>query len=218
MKFLKILDSEEQLEVKKFFCLGSNYYLHIEEMQSKKPTEPVIFTKPATAMITDGEKIVIPSASKKVHHEVELALIIGKKGKNIRKKDAFEYIIGYAVGMDLTLRDIQSVAKKEGRPWAIAKGFDTAAPMSAVIPKEKIENPEKLPLKLTVNSEVRQQGNTKDMIFKIDEIIEYISKFFTLERGDVILTGTPAGVGEINPGDTVKAEIVGLLSIECPVT
>ncbi len=217
MKELKVQDSDERIEVKKFFCLGSNYYLHIEEMQSKKPAEPVIFTKPATAMIADGDTIVIPPASKKVHHEVELAIIIGREGKNIAKENAFDYIFGYAVGMDITLRDIQSTAKKEGRPWAIAKGFDTAAPMSAVIPKEKVENPEDLPLKLSVNSEVRQQGNTKDMIFKIGEIIAYISQFFTLEKGDVIMTGTPAGVGEIKPGDKVKAEIKGLLSVECAV-
>ncbi len=217
MKYLKIKGSNEKIEIKKFFCLGSNYPQHIAEMTAKKPSEPVIFLKPATAAIADNEQIVIPKISKLAHHEVELAVVISKQGKNIKKEQAFDYVRGYAVALDITLRDVQTKAKQQGRPWTIAKGFDTAAPISEVIPKEQIADPHDLTLKLSVNGEVKQHGNTKDMIFKINEIIEYLSAFFTLEYGDVIMTGTPAGVGAIKSGDKIEAEISDWAKICCTV-
>ena len=217
MRTLKIQGSDRKIRINKVFCLGSNYSKHIDEMESKKPSEPVVFMKPATAVIKDGDDIVIPSFSRNPQHEVELVVVIGKKGKNITVKRAYDHVLGYAVGMDITLRDIQQKAKEQGRPWTVAKGFDTSAPVSVVIKKENIENPHDLTLNLYVNDELRQSGNTKDMIFRIDEVISYISKIFTIERGDLIFTGTPEGVGRIKNGDIIKAEIFDLVSVGCRV-
>ena len=217
MRTLKIQGSDRKIRINKVFCLGSNYSKHIDEMESKKPSEPVVFMKPATAVIKDGDDIVIPSFSRNPQHEVELVVVIGKKGKNIPVKRAYDHVLGYAVGMDITLRDIQQKAKEQGRPWTVAKGFDTSAPLSVVIKKENIENPHDLTLNLFVNDELRQSGNTKDMIFRIDEVISYISNIFTIERGDLIFTGTPEGVGRIKNGDIIKAEIFDFVSIGCRV-
>lgn len=217
MRTLKIQGSDRKIRINKVFCLGSNYSKHIDEMESKKPSEPVVFMKPATAVIKDGDDIVIPSFSRNPQHEVELVVVIGKKGKNIPVKRAYDHVLGYAVGMDITLRDIQQKAKEQGRPWTVAKGFDTSAPVSVVIKKENIENPHDLTLNLFVNDELRQSGNTKDMIFRIDEVISYISNIFTIERGDLIFTGTPEGVGRIKNGDIIKAEIFDLVSVGCRV-
>lgn len=217
MRTLKIQGSDRKIRINKVFCLGSNYSKHIDEMESKKPSEPVVFMKPATAVIKDGDDIVIPSFSRNPQHEVELVVVIGKKGKNITVKRAYDHVLGYAVGMDITLRDIQQKAKEQGRPWTVAKGFDTSAPVSVVIKKENIENPHDLTLNLYVNDELRQSGNTKDMIFRIDEVISYISNIFTIERGDLIFTGTPEGVGRIKNGDIIKAEIFDLVSVGCRV-
>lgn len=217
MRTLKIQGSDRKIRINKIFCLGSNYSKHIDEMESKKPSEPVVFMKPATAVIKDGDDIVIPSFSRNPQHEVELVVVIGKKGKNIPVKRAYDHVLGYAVGMDITLRDIQQKAKEQGRPWIVAKGFDTSAPVSVVIKKENIESPHDLTLNLFVNDGLRQSGNTKDMIFGIDEVISYISKIFTIERGDLIFTGTPEGVGRIKNGDIIKAEIFDLVSIGCRV-
>jgi acylpyruvate hydrolase len=216
-KSLNIGGLQKQLTVGKILCLGSNYAKHIDEMGSLKPKEPVIFMKPATAMIHNGEAIRIPSISKNAHHEIELVIVIGTTGKNIKKEDVQKYILGYALGLDITLRDLQSEAKKKGRPWAIAKGFDTSAPISNVIPKEKINNPDNLELKLWVNDQLRQDGNTRDMIFKIDEIVSYLSTIFTLEEGDLIYTGTPEGVAQLHSGDRLKAKMGEYIEIQFTV-
>lgn len=216
-RYLHFKNSKKRIEIGKIFCLGLNYEKHINEMDGKKPTEPVIFMKPATAVIGSGDDIIIPLISKNPHYEVELVVIIGKGGKNIPESEAYKYIIGYAVGIDVTLRDIQKKAKEQGRPWTVAKGFDTSAPISEVVRKEQIKNPHNLNLKLWINSELRQSGNTKDMIFKIDEIISYLSKIFTIEKGDIIFTGTPEGVGKLQNGDEVCAEIEGIVDLECNV-
>ncbi|MCP4146847.1 MAG: fumarylacetoacetate hydrolase family protein, partial [bacterium] len=175
------------------------------------------FTKPATAMIKSGSAIVIPPFSNNAHHEVELVIVIGKEGKNIKKEAVDDYIMGYALGLDITLRDVQSVAKQKGRPWAVAKGFDTSAPVSAIIPKSEIANPDDLNLKLWVNDELRQDGNTRDMIFKIDEIVSYLSTVYTLEEGDLIYTGTPEGVAQLLPGDKVRASLGDITEINLTV-
>jgi 2-keto-4-pentenoate hydratase/2-oxohepta-3-ene-1,7-dioic acid hydratase in catechol pathway len=145
--------------------------------------------------------------SKSVHHEVELGVVIGKKCKNISKNDAMSYVLGYLVALDITARDIQSVMKKKGWPWTIAKSFDTFAPISEVVLKENVKNPQNLDLSLKVNNEIRQSSNTSFMIFSIEEIIEYISSIMTLEQGDLILTGTPEGVSEIKRGDNLEAKL-----------
>ena len=145
-------------------------------------------------------------------------IVIGKEGKNIPVNQAEEYVLGYALGIDVTLRDLQQEAKKKGQPWAIAKGFDTSAPISDIILKEEVKDPQNLSLKLWVNDILRQDGNTKDMKLAIPEIISYISRFFTLERGDLIYTGTPEGVGQVLPGDKIRARLDNLITIEFSVS
>ena len=174
--------------------------------------------KPATAIITDSEDIRIPKISHQPHHEVELVVVIGTGGKNIPASEAYNHVAGYCVGLDMTLRDVQAEAKKKGQPWTVAKGFDTSAPVSEIIPAEKISNPHDLTIRCRVNGEVRQCSSTKNMIFSIDKIIEYISSIFTLESGDLIFTGTPKGVAEVKDGDTVEAELVGYTIISHRVT
>ncbi len=178
-------------------------------MGAELPATPVVFLKPASAMIRDGEEIVIPSISRQVHHEVELIVAIGKGGKFIRRGDAFGCVLGYGVGLDMTLRDIQTEAKKQGLPWTVAKGFDTSAPVSEIIPAGEIADPHAVTICCRVNGAVRQQTSTGKMLFRIDQIIEYLSSIFTLEAGDLIFTGTPEGVGEVKPGDLVEAELLG---------
>jgi 2-keto-4-pentenoate hydratase/2-oxohepta-3-ene-1,7-dioic acid hydratase in catechol pathway len=169
--------------------------------------------KPSTAIISGSDKIIIPKISIEVHHEVELVVVVGKDAKNIPAKNAYNYIAGYAVGLDMTLRDVQSDAKKKGNPWTVAKGFDTSAPISEVIPKAQIKNPHDLTITCRVNGALRQKSSTGKMIFSIDKIIEYISSIFTLEEGDLIFTGTPEGVGQVKAGDIIEAELEGYIKI-----
>ncbi len=216
-KTLTVVSGNETVSVGKILCLGSNYDKHITEMGSAKPKNPVIFTKPATALVKNGGTIVIPPFSSNAHHEVELVIVIGKEGKNIAREDVDQYIMGYALGLDITLRDIQGEAKKKGRPWAVAKGFDTSAPVSDIILKENVPDPLNLQLQLSVNHQVRQDGNTGDMIFKIDEIVSYLSTVYTLEKGDLIYTGTPEGVAQLLPGDRVTAKLGDLTALDLTV-
>ena len=210
MKKIKIIDTNEYVEVRKILCLGRNYAEHAKEMNAPTPKQPVIFMKPSTAIINGDEKIIRPSISKEMHHEIELVVVISKDGNNIPQEKAYAHIAGYAVGLDMTLRDLQSDAKKQGLPWTLAKGFDTSAPLSDIAPISNIPNPHSLRMICSVNGEVRQNGNTREMIFSIPHIIEYISKYISLEIGDLIFTGTPEGVSEVKPGDMIEAEIVGI--------
>jgi acylpyruvate hydrolase len=159
----------------------------------------------------------VPKGCTELHHEVELAVIIGRKGVNIKENEAMDYVGGYTVSLDMTARDWQAIAKKEGNPWSIAKGFDTSCPVGHFIPKEAIADPNSLELWCKVNGDMRQNGNTKDMVFKIPQIISYISQYFTLETGDLILTGTPAGVGPVKPGDTIEAGLDQLTQMKFQV-
>ncbi|MEO5930696.1 MAG: fumarylacetoacetate hydrolase family protein, partial [Candidatus Kapaibacterium sp.] len=177
------------LAVGKMLCLGKNYEKHAKEMGGDVPADPVIFMKPATALLRGGGMVMIPTVSHELHHEVELVVVIDRAGKDIPEDDAMSYVLGYAVGLDMTLRDLQSVAKKRGEPWAVAKGFDTSAPISEVFPRDQVADPHALILSLKVNGETRQHGSTGDMILKIPAIISYLSRIFTLERGDCIFTG-----------------------------
>jgi len=198
---------KRDLSIGKLVCLARSYKKHAKEMKSEIPKEPVIFLKPASSVIFNGDTIKIPKMSKSIHHEVELGVVIGKKCKNISKKDAMDYILGYLVALDITARDIQSEMKKRGWPWTIAKSFDTFAPISEVVLKKDIKSPQNLEISLMVNGKQRQKSNTSFMIFSIEEIIEYISKIMTLEPGDLILTGTPEGVSEIKKGDILEAKL-----------
>ena len=197
---IKAVDGQE-IPVGTIFCVGRNYRKHIEELKSKDLGEPVIFTKPVTAVCQNLDTIPLPEKSTDVHHEVELAVIIGKRGKNIPRDIAPQYIAGAAVALDLTMRDIQGLAKKNGTPWAIAKGFDFSCPISTVYPVTDLNVLSSVELFLEKNGAVVQQGNTSNMIFTIDALISYLSGLFTLSPGDIVLTGTPEGVGPVHTGD-----------------
>jgi 2-keto-4-pentenoate hydratase/2-oxohepta-3-ene-1,7-dioic acid hydratase in catechol pathway len=201
----------------KIVCVGLNYAAHIKEMDSKKSGTPVIFTKPNSALHPIKSPIPIPKNSGAVHHEVELAVCIGKSGNNIPENMVFEHIAGYGMALDLTLRDMQKSAKESGHPWAIAKGFDHSCPISPFVEKEMIKDVNNLSLRLELNDKLCQDGNTSQMIFKLPQLIAYISQFFTLEEGDIILTGTPAGVGPLQAGDRIKTSISEVAEISTAV-
>jgi len=207
---IKVTGSKELIKVGKVICLLRSYKAHAAEMKSAVPTEPEFFLKPSTAMIGHEDFIQIPRESEDVHHEVELAVVIGKPGKDIPEREAMEHVLGYAVFIDVTARDIQARAKKAGKPWSAAKGYDTFAPMSDITPKEKVPEPHNLGIWLKVNGEVRQMSNTSKMIFSVGRMISHISGIMRLERGDVIATGTPEGVSQIFAGDDIEAGIEGV--------
>ena len=214
MKTLTLLPSNKKIRANNIFCVGQNYADHAKEMGGVPQKEPIIFLKPTSAIIENGQNIIIPKMSTNVHHEVELTVLIGKQGKNIPQSDAMNYVAGYGVGLDMTMRDKQSEAKKAGNPWAVAKGFDTSAALSSFIEASKISNPQDLEITFTVNGTVRQHSNTKNMIYTIDVLISYLSSVFTLEEGDIIYTGTPEGVGQVFAGDKLNAEIPGVGNIQ----
>ena len=204
------------LKPSKIVAIGLNYSEHITEVQKKLPTEPVFFLKPISAIIPDKGVIVLPSMSKEVHHECELAVIIGSRTRHVQEAAAMQHVYGYSIILDVTARDLQRQAIEQGLPYALSKGFDTFAPLYHIVPKKKISDPHNLELELRVNGEVRQKSNTRNMIFKIDRIISYISQVMTLEKGDIIATGTPSGVGPLKPGDVVTASIdkIGTLTVK----
>jgi len=214
MRSLKLAGGGE-LQPGKLICLGRNYVAHARELKNPVPSRPIIFLKPASALIEDGEAIVIPPGCGEVHYEVELAVVVGSPGKLIPEGEAMEHVLGYAVMIDVTARSIQSAAKEKGLPWTEAKGYDTFAPLSSVVEKGFIADPHALSLGLSVNGQTRQDGTTADMIFSIPAVIAHVSGIMTLEKGDVIATGTPEGVGPLVAGDEVEAwiEKVGRLKV-----
>ena len=215
MHQIKIKASDTVFNVGKIICLGRNYLDHIRELGNKVPDRAVIFCKPASSIIADGGTINIPEYSNDCHHELELALLVGKTGKKIEEKEALSYLAGYGVALDLTLRDLQTELKNKGLPWEIAKGFDTSCPLSDFVTVESVENPNDIHLTLKVNGQLRQQGSTAQMMRSVEEIIAEVSTFYTLEPGDIILTGTPAGVSRIESGDQLEGSIeqVGTLKV-----
>jgi len=190
----------------KIICIGRNYAKHIEELENEKPAEPVIFLKPDSAILLKKHPFVIPIFSEEVHYEVEILIKICKLGKHIDKKFAPKYYKEIGLGIDFTARDLQTKLKEKGLPWEKAKAFDGSAVISEFFPKENYDL-ENLNFQLFKNNELVQDGNSKNMLWKMDEIIAYVSQFFTLKIGDVIFTGTPAGVGKIDPTDV----LVGIL-------
>jgi 2-keto-4-pentenoate hydratase/2-oxohepta-3-ene-1,7-dioic acid hydratase in catechol pathway len=190
----------------KIFGIGRNYTEHIEELNNERPDEPVVFTKPETALLLKNKPFYYPSFSKDVHFEVEILLKICKVGKNIDEKFAHTYYDEIGIGIDFTARDLQTKAKEKGLPWTIAKGFNDSAPISTFIPKENLDL-QNLQFSLNQNGEQKQLGNTSLMLFSFDYLISYLSKFFLLKKGDIIFTGTPKGVGPITIGDKLEAFI-----------
>ncbi len=217
MHQVKVIGDTKTYLVGKIICLGRNYLEHIRELGNKVPERAVIFCKPASSLLQDGGAIKIPEYSNDCHHELELALLVGKSGKNIPEERALSYLSGYAVALDLTLRDLQSELKNKGLPWEIAKGFDTSCPLSDFIAADSVSDPNKLELCLQVNGEIRQQGNTAQMMRSVEEIIAEVSTFYTLEPGDIILTGTPAGVSRIMSGDHLEGTIEDVGSLQVSV-
>jgi acylpyruvate hydrolase len=192
----------------RIFAIGRNYVEHIQELNNERPDEPVIFTKPDTAIIRNNAPFYYPDFSKDIHHEVELVLKISKEGKNIEEKFAHKYYDSIGIGIDFTARDLQSKLKEKGLPWDIAKGFNGSAPISdKFIPVSEFKDIKNINFKLEVNGQLKQKGNTSLLLFPFDYIIMYLSKFFTLKTGDLIFTGTPKGVGPVTNGSKLSAYI-----------
>jgi len=199
----------------KIIAVGWNYTAHNKELgHTPLPAEPVIFMKPDTALLRDNKPFFLPDFSDDVQYETEVIVRIGKMGKNIAEKFAYRYYDSIGLGIDFTARDLQRKFKTEGLPWELCKGFDNSAPISEFLPKENFADLNNLSFSLQINGETVQHGNTKDMIFKIDALIAYISRFFTLKVGDIIFTGTPAGVGPVKINDHIVACLEGKIMLD----
>jgi acylpyruvate hydrolase len=217
MTYYRFQNYGKRVRVGKIICLARTYKEHAREMNTTVTENPLLFLKPASSVIFNHQTIVIPRISKCLHHEIELGIIIKKKGKHINEKKALQHVLGYLVALDITARDIQSIAKKNGWPWGIAKGFDTFTPISDVVLKERVPDPQNLDLELKIKGTIKQKANTNEMIYSIERIISFISEIMTLETGDLILTGTPEGVGEIKEGDVLEARLGSLCSLTVDV-
>ncbi|AEK73301.1 2-hydroxyhepta-2,4-diene-1,7-dioate isomerase [Thermococcus sp. 4557] len=214
---LPFRDTYYEIRPSKIVALAKNYAEHAKEMESDVPERPVFFLKPPSALIGPGEPIILPRMSKRVDHEVELAVIIGKRARRVPAEKAMDHVLGYTILLDITARDLQWEAKRKGLPWTVAKGFDTFAPVGPRIVDRRELKIDDLEIGLKVNGQLRQLGRTSEMMFKIPEIIEYVSSIMTLEPGDIIATGTPAGVGPLRHGDRVEAWIEGIGRVEFDV-
>lgn len=210
MKEIKFRNSSERTTIGKIVCVGRNYAEHAKELGNEVPEKPVVFLKPLSAVIFSGGDIVYPFFSNEMHHEVELVLLIGKTIKDAHPNEAENAIAGYAAGLDMTLRDVQSKLKSKGHPWTIAKGFDTSAVLSDFVLKDNYNLTLDEDIYLFVNGEIKQKDKLNKMIFKPAELVQYLSSLMTLEKGDLIFTGTPKGVGLVKKGDRIKAGIEGI--------
>ncbi|RXK40971.1 acylpyruvate hydrolase [Tremella mesenterica] len=188
-------------------AIGRNYAAHAKELGNAVPKEPFFFLKPTSSYIQPGEGVVELPRGTVVHHEVELGVVIGKPGRDITPDAAFDHVAGYALAVDMTARNIQDVVKAKGLPWSTAKGFDTFTPIGPFIPKSSIPDPTRVGLHFSLDGQVKQSGLTNGMIFPIPQLIAFVSSIMRLEEGDLLLTGTPPGVGPLNPGQTFKATL-----------
>jgi 2-keto-4-pentenoate hydratase/2-oxohepta-3-ene-1,7-dioic acid hydratase in catechol pathway len=196
----------------KVLCIGRNYAAHVKEMGDVEapPAEPVVFLKPSTALVATGGEVVLPRQSADVHHELELVAVIGTGGRHIAEADALAHVAAYALGLDLTARDLQAQSKASKGPWSIAKGFDTFAPLGPLAPADAVGDPQAVEIALTINGEERQRGTTDRMLFSVARIVSFLSSVFTLEPGDLVYTGTPEGVGPVRDGDVLVCTGTGL--------
>jgi len=208
---IAIAGSDARFPVRRIYCIGRNYAEHAKEMgASVERTQPMFFMKPADAIVTDGADVPYPSATQDLHHEVEMIVALARGGADIARERALDCVFGYGVGLDLTRRDLQAAAKAKGHPWDAAKGFDASAPVSALHRVEEIGHPRQAQLSLDVNGERRQEADIADMIFDVSSIIHELSKLWTLAPGDLVFTGTPAGVAALQRGDRIEAALAGV--------
>lgn len=214
---VEVTGTQQRFPVHRIYCVGRNYADHVREMGLDAKEPPGFFSKPVNALVPNGGSVPYPSRTENFHHEVELVVAIGTGGRNIDKGQALGHIFGYAVGNDLTRRDLQAIAKKKGFPWDTAKGFDNSAPVGALRPVAA-GHVDRGRIWLSVNGELRQQADVADMIWGVPEIIAELSKFFELRAGDLILTGTPAGVGALKPGDRIECGVDGLETLRNTIT
>ena len=209
-----VADTTDRFPIRRIFCVGRNYADHIAEMGGDpKSDPPIFFCKPSDALVTEDRPVRYPLATTQLHHEVELVVALKSGGVNILEAEADNCVFGYAVGIDLTRRDLQGEAKRNGRPWDLAKSFDESAPVGLIMPLKKVKLHSGSSISLSVNGFNRQHGTLGEMIWSINEIIRLLSSFFRLQAGDLIFMGTPSGVGPVLPGDFLEASIQGLPSI-----
>jgi len=201
----------------KIFCIGRNYSAHIEELKNERPDRPLIFMKPATALLREEKPFYIPEFSQNVHYECELVIRIGKHGKAIEPQFVDRYIDGYSLGIDFTARDVQDQLKSKGHPWEIAKAFDYSACIGTILPVTEPKDWSQVQFQLLKNGDTVQEGDSAQMIFSVKEMIVYLSQFFTLQKGDLIFTGSPAGVAQVHPGDVLEGILEGQKVLHCPI-
>lgn len=215
---LAVVGSDARFPTHRIYCIGRNYADHAREMGAAvERAQPMFFMKPADAIVADDADIAYPPATSDLHHEVEMVVALAAGGRDIPPARALESVFGYAVGLDLTRRDLQAAAKAKGHPWDAAKGFDHSAPMSALHPVATIGHPRGAMLSLTVNGQLRQQADIDTMIFPVPAIIHELSRLWELAAGDLIFTGTPAGVAALQRGDRVRAQLGGFAVLDCHI-
>jgi len=215
--FLPVEGSDAVFPIRRIYCIGRNYAAHTIEMGGDLDREdPFFFQKNAQNADISGE-FPYPPESSDVHHEVEMVVALKSGAANIRVDDALEHVYGYGLGIDMTRRDLQSVAKEQRRPWEPGKAFERSAPMSGIIPASRIGHPDRGRISLSINGDLRQEGDLGQMIWKVPEMISYLSRFYDIAAGDIIMSGTPSGVGPVSRGDDIKADLEGVTSLTVKV-
>lgn len=212
-----VADSKERFAVRRIFCVGRNYAAHARELGNDERDPPFFFTKPADAVVDSGALVPYPPLTANLHHEIELVVAIGKTGFRIPRADALAHVWGYGVGVDLTRRDLQDLAKKAARPWDWSKAFDHSAPCGPLVSASKSGHPEKGRIWLAVNGSVKQDGDLAELIWPVADVVSICSDAVELQPGDLIFTGTPAGVGAVQAGDRITGGIDGIGSIEVSI-
>ncbi|MDH3439814.1 MAG: fumarylacetoacetate hydrolase family protein [Gammaproteobacteria bacterium] len=213
-----VAGTDDRFPVRRIYCIGRNYEKHVAEMgYDVKRSKPFYFAKPADAIVMSGATVDYPPRTEDLHHEIELVVAIGKAGSAVTVEQALDHVFGYAVGIDLTRRDLQKAAKEKGRPWEIAKGFDQSAPISAIHRASEVGHPAEGRIWLAVNGQIRQDAGLNELIWDVAESIAELSTLFELAPGDLLFTGTPAGVGPLVPGDEVTGGIEGIDEIQITI-
>ena len=215
---VEVSGTDERFPVHRIYCVGRNYAAHAREMGMDPDRDPpFFFAKPADAVVANGTPVPYPSRTANLHHEIELVVAIGAAGRDIPLDKALAHVYGYAVGLDLTRRDLQFAAREQGRPWDVSKGFDQSAPVSAIRPAAEMGHPAQGAIWLEVNGETRQRANLSEMIWSVPEIVAELSTYFELRPGDLVFTGTPEGVGAVRPGDSLVGGIDGLETLRITI-